>query len=316
MNQQLCILNDPTNGEFEPAHYFSAWDYHLAEIDYERGPAQVAELAGWGFDIFLNLCDGTASEQRPGIEIVQALASQNLAYTGADEAFYDPSRFAMKAACLAEGICFPAAFLIESLDKVKEQASDLGFPLLVKHPNSSGSIGLLPESRVETPADLQKQASRMMENYGVLPLVEEFIEGREFSVLVAENPNAAGSPVAFQPVEFTFPPGDSFKHEALKWVRYEEMTCRPVTDSHLDARLRDLATRLFRRMNGCGYGRCDIRMAGSGELHLLEINPNCGIFYPPDGPGTADLILQFDPRGHAGFIELIFAAAKKRVNSL
>lgn len=312
MGIRLCILNDPANGAFEPGYYFSACDYHLADIYYGRSEAQVAELAGQGFDIFLNLCDGTAAEQRPGIEVVRALAHHQLAYTGADEAFYDPSRFQMKEACLAEGIDFPAAFLVEGPGALARQANRLRYPLLVKHPNSSGSIGLLPESRVETLPDLQRQVARMMEKYQVSPLVEEFIEGREFSVLVAENPDSSGSPVAFQPVEFTFPPGDSFKHEALKWIRYEEMTCRPVTEAGLDARLRDLAVRIFQRMNGCGYGRCDIRMDESGRLFLLEINPNCGIFYPPDGPGTADFILQFDPRGHQGFIDLIFATAQNR----
>lgn len=32
---------------------------------------------------------------------------------------------------------------------------------------------------------------------------------------------------------------------------------------------------------GVSYGRCDFRIcAKTGVLNFLEINPNCGIFYP------------------------------------
>lgn len=46
---------------------------------------------------------------------------------------------------------------------------------------------LTKSSRVETVFSLRFQARRMMAKYGSA-LIEEFIEGREFTVLVAENP--------------------------------------------------------------------------------------------------------------------------------
>jgi hypothetical protein len=36
-------------------------------------------------------------------------------------------------------------------------------------------------------------------------------------------------------------------------------------------------------------------MDQQGRLYMLEINPYCGIFYPPATPGSADCILKFDP---------------------
>ena len=45
---------------------------------------------------------------------------------------------------------------------------------------------------------------------------------------------------------------------------------------------------------------------------MLEINPNCGVFYPPDDPGTADLILANDRHGHRGFAEQVVRAALAR----
>jgi len=45
---------------------------------------------------------------------------------------------------------------------------------------------------------------------------------------------------------------------------------------------------------------------------MLEINPNCGIFYPPTDPGSADFSLLNDPMGHQGFMDLIIRAGLKR----
>ena len=50
-------------------------------------------------------------------------------------------------------------------------------------------------------------------------LIEEFIDGREFSVLVVENADDPLKPFAYRPVEFCFPSGDSFKHFDMKWKR-------------------------------------------------------------------------------------------------
>jgi D-alanine-D-alanine ligase len=45
---------------------------------------------------------------------------------------------------------------------------------------------------------------------------------------------------------------------------------------------------------------------------MLEINPNCGIYYAPSDPGSADLALLHDPEGHQGFTDLILRAALAR----
>lgn len=97
--------------------------------------------------------------------------------------------------------------------------------------------------------------------------------------------------IAYLPVEFRFPPGESFKHFGLKWDEYAAMSCVPCTDGDVAERLQAISKRLFVGLDGAGYGRCDIRMNDQGELFMLEINPNCGLFYPPDAMGSADFIL-------------------------
>ncbi|HEY0137304.1 MAG TPA: hypothetical protein VGB85_24645 [Nannocystis sp.] len=76
----------------------------------------------------------------------------------------------------------------------------LRFPMIVKHPNSYGSVGMTRDARVTDRAKLATQSARLLDEFGGV-LIEELIEGRELTVLVAENPDAPREPVAFVPAE-------------------------------------------------------------------------------------------------------------------
>ena len=318
---KICVLDDSYEQSTTP---FKQFDFLPDPIRYLDGHEcerhflhkatavrQVRELARCGFEVFLNLCDGAWEEDRPGIEVVQALERLGLAFTGATSTFYEPSREAMKRVCRYAEIGTPRYMMLSHVTETEIAASSLRFPMIVKHPNGYASIGITRDSRVETTQALRHQAAKTIEAFGGA-LIEEFVEGREFTVLVAENPDDEFDPIVYQPVEFCFPAGESFKHFDLKWKDYQKMSCIPCDDRDLACRLMDMSRRFFVGLGGTGYGRCDIRMNGQDELFMLEINPNCEVFYPPEDAGSADFILLNDPAGHRGFVEKIIQAALKR----
>jgi hypothetical protein len=45
---------------------------------------------------------------------------------------------------------------------------------------------------------------------------------------------------------------------------------------------------------------------------MLELNANCGIYYPEADWGSADICLSLDPAGHEGFTRQLLAAAFAR----
>ncbi len=272
---------------------------------------RVFALAKQGFDLFINLCDGEWDEDRAGIEVVQALERLGAPFTGANSAFYATSREKLKMACHYWGIQTPASVFAYDEPGIALAAQKLRYPMLVKHYNGYGSIGLTRDSRVTNEAALYAQTHGMIDAYGGA-LIEEFIDGREFTVLVAENPDDPTEPIVYLPVEFRFPVDETFKHFGMKWETYVDLNCVPVTDVTLIADLEKMAKKTFLGVGGVSYGRCDIRMNAQGELFILEINPNCGVFYPPDAMGSADLALTHDPRGHKHFVDMILRAALKR----
>ena len=308
---KICVLNDPEWGGFTPDSYLVGYDWELRDLHKAKVVMELRDLVHEGYDLFMNPCDGAWDEDRPGVEVIQALEKFNVPFTGAASDFFEPTRDMMKRVCNFYGIQAPAGIFVEDINKIDHDLVGLRFPLLVKHPNSYASVGLTKESKVDNADQLRFQIERMINLFGGA-LVEEFIEGREFSVLIQENPDDPANPIAYGPVEFRFPVGESFKHENLKWISYEQMKCIPVDQPDLIERLQDMSRKMFLGLNGSGYGRCDIRMSADGELFMLEINPNAGMFYPPDEPGTADHILKFDPRGHKFFVENLFKVALAR----
>lgn len=290
----------------------------MPEHEWERGflhkataVQTVRQLARKGFDVFINMCDGVWEEDVPGPEVVQELERLGVAYTGPTPVFYEPTRQSIKLVCHRIGVDTPRYVFATGMAAVERAATSLRYPLIVKHPNSYCSIGLTKGSRVETREQLLDKAEHMLTQFGEA-LIEEFVEGPEFTVLVTEPGAGEQLPRAFAPVEICFPAGETFKHFDLKWSDYEQMNARQVADPALETRLKHLAQRVFAAMKGVGYSRLDVRMGPDGKLFLLDVNTSCGVFYPPGQYGSADLILSQDPAGQRGFLEHIIACALRR----
>jgi D-alanine-D-alanine ligase len=310
----LCVLSslpEPPDPPYDPGPHLEGrkWRHHV--VQERKVEDQIRNLMDDGVEVFVNLCDGTPDEPVSGLQLIKAMEKLGAAFTGAGSNCFDPTRQEMKRVAARVGVPTPASTFVKSTADVERAARTLRFPMLVKPPHGYASYGIRKESRVTTPEQLKKQAAITMKSEG-RALIEEFIEGREFTCLVAENPDDPSRPYAFVPVEFIFPEGESFKHYDLKWVDYDKMTVVAVDNPSFDRKLRDYTTRIFTEFGIRGYARTDFRLGKDGEFYMLEINPNCGIFYPPSEPGSADFSLLNEPMGHQGFMDLIIRSALKR----
>jgi D-alanine-D-alanine ligase-like ATP-grasp enzyme len=322
----ICILhtyyddNDPSVNLEDMINYPQNYlTDHTCEVHFimkETFESQILELVTKNFDVFINLCDGTTNSEdsSPGYEVVELLEKLGVAFTGATSAFYEPPRVQMKKVCRRRNIKTPGYVFATNIEQVNE-ALALRFPLIVKHPNGYGSVGIYKDSRVTTPEALLTKANEAIQTFGAA-LIEEFIEGREITVFVSENPDNPAKPISYQPLEFMLPEGETFLHYDLKWSTTSEIYYELIEDTKLSRKLQDAARRLFLGLGGTGYARCDTRVTSEGDVYVLEINPNCGIFFGDEDPGCTDYILFNDDKGMEGFLDTMLRVALNRAKTV
>src|SRR5215216_205677 len=313
---RICILTDEDPEDFKPALYMHGFDWEMVTM---TDPVMdvLRELDSRNeFDIYLNLCegnetDGSAEWTYQGLDVVRALEELNLPFTGADSKFFDPTREEMQAAADAHGVNFAKGYRVTSAKEAQRLVKNLRYPIMVKHPKSYGSTGMFKESRVDTPEQLLKQVGRICAEFGAARM-EEFIVGKEYNVLVVDNPDDPENPIAYPPAELIFPEGEEFWHTDVKWDYNVPFDFKEVTEPELRARLQDIAIRMYKAIGGVAYGRCDIRMNEAGELFILEINPNPAIMLKPEEYGPADYVILYDEGGYKLFFERIIKHALVR----
>jgi D-alanine-D-alanine ligase len=210
----------------------------------------------------------------------------------------------MKYVAHLEGIKTPAFTLIDSLDSITTDCAHLRYPLFVKPHKAGDSLGIDQASLVLTQKELRAKCAAIMDEYAPL-LIEEYIEGREFTVMLVANARDEKSCTVFRPIEYIFPSGFEFKTYALKTSELHPEANIPCDDPALTKRLQDAAVKIFQGFEGVGYARLDFRVTPKKEIYFLEINFTCSVFYKDGYEGSADYILKSDGIGQAGFLRKI-----------
>jgi len=311
---KICVLLPQYAGsDIDYQHYDPPRDLSLLLPEHEVHTVflhklttykQLKELSRKGYDIFVNLCEAYLEWDVPGYDVIVALELLKLPFTGPTSLLYDPAKELMKYVAYCSGVATPAYVAVTNEDGLA-QAANLSFPLFVKPAKAGDSLGIDEHSMVKDAVALAHKVQALLPEYDEL-LVEEYIAGREFTVLVAANADGK-SCTSFQPVEFIFPEGAKYKTYALKTSELHTDANIPVDDASLNEALRTAAENIFTNFNGKGYARLDFRMNDEGKLFFLEINFTCSVFYTAGYEGSADYILQFDGIGQRGFLEHIIA---------
>ena len=264
---------------------------------------QLKELGKQGYDVFVNLCEGYLEWEVPSIDVIYTLELLNLPFTGPTTKLYDPPKELMKYLAYCEGVKTPGYVLINKREDINEAIKHLSFPLFVKPAKAGDSLGIDEYSLVHNKKEFEQKASAIIEEYGPL-LAEEYIAGREFTVLVAANDDGKTCTV-FRPIEYLFPEGKEFKTYALKTSDLHPDCNVPCNDPELDKQLRFASERIFNGFKGVGYARLDFRVNEKREIYFLEINFTCSVFYKDGYEGSADFVLKYDGIAQEGFLRHI-----------
>jgi hypothetical protein len=314
MTMRICVLQpDYSTTDVDYKNYDPARDlsHLMPEATFDHvllnkltTYKQLRTLSKNNYDIFVNLCEGYLEWSVPSIDVVYFLEQLNLPFTGPTSLLYDPSKELMKYVAYVEGINTPAYALIDSLDEITSECAHLKYPLFVKPHKAGDSLGIDHGSLVHNETELHEKCASILDEYGPL-LVEEYISGREFTVMLVANADDPKNCTLFKPIEYIFPEGFAFKTYSLKTSELHPEANIPCNDPVLEKKLKQAALQIFQGFGGVGYARLDFRVNEKKEIYFLEINFTCSVFYKDGYEGSADYILKCDGIGQAGFLQKI-----------
>ena len=315
------LLEEPLDriAEYDCRQTIAALQQAIAAHGHEVVPIEADEdayqkLRTSGPDLVFNIAEGIRGEDREA-QIPAMLEMLGIPYTGSG-----PLSLALclhkgkaKEVLAWYGIPTPAFQVVT--DPAEPLADVLQFPLIVKLLHEGSSMGLSYDSVVETPQALTDRIAYLRRIYQQPVLVEQFIDGQEYTIPVLGNVPPRALPVIeirfkgprsitlFQPDDpvirmlarargqrlaapVTFRFSDTQEHALVRAevgeevpvpVALTESICPAGVSDALTAALQDTALRAFRALECRDWCRIDMRVGADGIPQVLELNPIAGI---------------------------------------
>lgn len=194
----------------------------------------------------------------------------------------------------------------------KSIGGNFRYPVIVK-PNAEGSSKGI--SDVCTAADrheLLDLLHRSISMYGQDMLVEEYIEGREFTVGIIGN--GEGMRV-FPPMEIVYLNRKENKYNIYSYnvkkdykrlIKYE---CPAKLDKKTESEMVKMAGKIYNILECRDFARMDFRLSEDGKPYFIEINPLPGL-----APGYSDypMLAAFNGMDYNSLVRGVLDAALKR----
>lgn len=228
-------------------------------------------------DLVLNLVDSIRGQEDLAPVIPAALELINIPYTGSGimGMAINSNKFLTKMMLFQNGVPVPHFQLFNApSDPLDYQ---LRFPLIAKLNEIHGSVEISEDSVVDNEKDLRKKIESLMKVYKQSVLVEEFVVGRELTVLIFE-----GILKKVYPGERIFHNGGKYKIVSFEaaWGPQAKYSYEKYP---LDDNLKGYIKKAFDILKMDDYARFDIRVDEAGRYYFIDANAN-----PAVGPIESD----------------------------
>jgi D-alanine-D-alanine ligase len=231
--------------------------------------------------ISFNLLEGFDDDARFDQNVVGYLELQKMKYTGCNARGLLLARDkALSKKLLSYHRIRVAEFAVAARGRIFRRPRKLAFPLMVKSLDLDASIGISQASVVESEEKLQERIRFIHESVGTDALVESYIEGRELYVGILGNERRRALPIWEMSFENMPDAARKIATERLKWsLTYQKkhgIASGPARDlpEGLESRAHKICKRVYDILYLSGYARVDLRLAETGDIYVIEANPN------------------------------------------
>ena len=233
-------------------------------------PYLVSSLQTAGADLVLNTAEGTHGRGREGF-YPGLLEQLDIPYTGSDAyvCTLTLDKRMTNLALASAGVQVPRSVLLTKASQLSQV--DLRYPVIAK-PNFEGSSKGVDQNSVAVDAEeLHVTAKRLLSDYPMGVLVEEFIEGRDVTVPYIEGLGVL-EPAHY---EFAGPPGRfSIYDFELKQHRPDDVSvvCPADVQPSTKKRLQSYTKVAIKALGIRDFCRVDYRVTPDGDVFLIEVN--------------------------------------------
>jgi len=259
-------------------------------------PVQLGDV-GWlkrvqRHDLIFNLCEGVNGYARYEDFAVAALELTRVPFTGcpAWPVTICHRKHIANTLLAAAGVAVPTFMLARGITP----PAGLRYTVIVKPSGEDASVGIDSGAVCATRKALRDRLARTLEQWSEV-LIQEYVAGREVNVGFIGRELLPISEINFD----RMPQGSwPIVTYAAKWSAGsdEDLGTEPVCPAELTPELSRRVTQAARLAwetlaGSQGYGRVDLRITESGDVFVLEVNPN------PDLSSDAGLTRMAQTRG-------------------
>ncbi|MCK5236626.1 MAG: ATP-grasp domain-containing protein [Deltaproteobacteria bacterium] len=271
-------------------------------------------------ELVFNMAEGLHGESREG-HIPSMLEMLKIPYTGSN-----PLTLALtlnkaraKQILLHDEVATPKYIVIEDVGEEVKGLSKLSYPMMVKPLFEGSSKGIRNDSIVNNLEELQAKADFIIKEYKEPAIVEEYLEGREFTVAVLGNGEEARA-LPIVEIDYSALPPDVnpiYSYEA-KWIfdRPEDpldiFKCPAELDEELKRGIEDVTLDAYRALNVRDWCRVDVRLDGAGRANIIELNPLPGILPRPEQNSCFPKAARADGMDFSELVNNVIDIARKR----
>lgn len=238
-------------------------------------------------DIVFNMAEGVWGDSRES-QIPSILEMLRIPYTGSN-----PLTLALclNKARTKEVLSYygiPTARFVVARSASLEIEKYLSFPMFVKPLLEGSSKGIKNDSIVRDVEALRKKVASVLEEYRQPALVEEYLDGREFTVALMGNGDGLRALPIVEMNYSALPAGVNpiYSYEA-KWILdtpdapLDIFSCPADLTPRLKSAIEAVSKDAFSALEVRDWCRIDVRLDSTGTPHIIELNPLPGILKDP-----------------------------------
>jgi len=209
-----------------------------------------------------------------GVDICLAdyFSRHKINFTGSSKEIlkYDSNKVLAKCYLMNKGIATGKYFTAVPGQYKSENDLPIEFPLFLKPMDAANGNGIDDLSYVNDFCEYKRKILSLYHSFSHPVLVEEYLDGREFTVAIIRAPS---NELVIAAIEIVPPlSANGLRISGKKAKKANTEMLLKIKDCALKNRIEQLAIDVFLSLNARDFGRIDIKTNKSGDCFFIEVN--------------------------------------------